>query len=216
MKSLLLLIPLLFTGCFSSYPLNLSEAEYNQLTFEEKLRAKEYQTKIQHEQQLEREKTKRHQAQLQYELTLNEHKRLEKLYKKSDEILFVSITGGSFKHMKKGYYIRPFEIRPYEVKKIPVFHKKYNSVHHHIWVSYQPEALYLGVVPLKHYKHMKSYMANNSDLLFRNYDKPYIIPRSSKWRDDTLYTVSFKDNYDAMNIKVRLFLEKVYKGKYRY
>lgn len=209
MKLLLLLsfICILFTGCLSSYPMNLSKDEYNMLSLQEKIELKEKQAKLNNKRNIEALKNKRQKEKYEYELALQESKRVEHLYEHSTEELFVSFSHGSFKQLPKGYFIAPFSIVPYEVKKIPVYSKNSTYKQFDLWVSFQNEALYVGIKPPKSFKHLKSFVYSDMQkLITKSYHKPIVIPRSRKWYREYTYKISFNNQIEAKDLHITLYL----------
>ena len=203
---LLFLFPLLFTGCFSSFPLNLSEEEYNKLSFEQKIKLREYQAKLDNKRAIEQLKNQREYNQQQHDLALKMQENLQQLHQSSKEVLYVNIHSGYFDTMKKGYTIQPFTIRPYEVKKIAVYSNSH-YVHHYLWVTLQEEGFYIGITPNKNYQHLVSYQSNSNNIL-KSFYPPTIIAYSPKWKREHSYIISLKNHYKAHHLKVTLFLKE--------
>ncbi len=204
---LLIILTLFLKGCFSSYPMNLTKEEYQQLNLQDRLILKEKQAQLDNKLRIQRVKKEQEANKQAHELALIESKKVEKLYKRSPEKLFVSITQGEIKQLKKGYFIKPFEIVPYEVKRLNVYRKNSNRVHHNIWVSFQPEGFYIGLYLPKQLQHLNSFVTANIEEFFTNsYYHPYVIPRSQKWYFDRTYNITFKQHYEAKNLKVKLYL----------
>ncbi len=212
---LLIILTFFLKGCFSSYPLNLSKEEYSQLNLQDKLKVKERQAKLDNQLRIQKVQKKREENKYAHELALIEKEKVERLYNKSDEKLYVSISNGSIKYLKKGYFIKPFEIVPYEVKRLNIYAKNSTRIHHNLWVSFQPEGFYIGLYPPKQLQHLKSFITANIDELITNsYYQPFVIPRSQRWYLDKKYKLSFKHQYEAKNITVILYLKESRKRRF--
>ena len=130
-------------------------------------------------------------------------------YKDKEKKILVQISKGDFKHMKQGYYIPSFELKKYEVKKIAVYNKKYNTLHHYIWVSYQDMGLYLGIVPHKKYKTQSKYISQDVDYFNKvsYFYRPALLLKSPQWRGGMKNNISFEGVYNAYNLSVTIHLK---------
>jgi len=135
-------------------------------------------------------------------------------YKEIEKEIRVDISQGDFKHMKQGYIIPAFELNKYEVKKIPVYNKKYNTLHHYIWVTYQDIGLYLGIKPHKQYKNKMKYISQDVDYFNKisYFTRPVLIQKVAQWKRGSKKSVSFEGVYNAYNLSVKIYLKtkKVY------
>lgn len=192
--------------------MNLSKEEYNRLTFQEKLALKSKQTELDTKIHIERLKNERSLTRHHHELALIEQQNVQNLYNKSNEKLFVSIHNGQIKNMKNGYFIAPFEIVPYEAKKIPIYSQNSRYKQYDLWVSFQNEGFYIAIEPPKEFKHLKSFVYSNMQKLIENaYYKPIILPRSRKWYKEHTYDVSLKNSFEAKNLHITLYLKNEYR-----
>lgn len=210
MKSISLLITVfLFSGCFSSYPLNLTKEEYEPLTLEKKIQLKKQQAILDNKIKIKRIEYEKQQAKFLYEKQQKEQEKLEKLYKTNRDKILVFISNGKFSKINE-YFIVPFEVKKFEVKKIKVFNKKTNRLSFYLWVSFQETGLYIGIEPKKFYKKLDSYVSVNNNDFFKNLSfKPAIIPYSHKWFKNKKYIISYKSRYyKAQNLKVEILLKR--------
>lgn len=211
----LALLIFFFTGCISSYPLNLSKEEYQSLSIEEKIKVKKAQANLDNKLRIQR--IKRDFELRKLELKMDQE--LYNLYNKSDEKLIVSIKDGNFRYMKNGYYIEAFEIVKYEVKKIKVYDKKYHSFHHNIWVSFQETGLYFGIEPKYIFRNMNSYVSFNPNDFFRDSRQylPYLISFNPSWQKSRNHIISFDSKYRANKLKVSIYSKDNFlKSRYYY
>jgi len=165
----------------SVYPFNMGKHKYLALSMQEKLSLWEEQAGL--------------------------PKRLR--YKEYEKNILVDISQGDFKHMKHSYYIAPFTLAKNEVKKIPVYNKKYNTFHHYIWVTYQDTGLYLGVTPHNKYKRGNKYVSSDIDFFSKisYFNRPAIVFKNNKWRHGSKQRASFEGKYNAYNLQVRVKLQ---------
>lgn len=186
-------IVMVLNGHANLYPFNMSKQEYYSLSGEQRLSSWEKQAALKHK--IETKKMKK------------KYKYVQKDYNPK---LVVRISEGKFKQMKKGYYILPFELEKYEVKKIPVYHLKYNTIHHHIWVTYQDLGLYLGVKAHDVYKRKEKYISRDIGFFNKhNYSfRPSIVLINNNIRKNISKRVSFKNMYNANNLKVQVELRR--------
>lgn len=207
-----LLTAILFSGCLSSYPMNLSEKEYESLTLKEKVELRKEQEKFDTKLNIQRLKNQRAREKQQYELALKEQENLKQLYKNSKSKVIIFIEKGEIFGTKE-YFIAPFEIQKFEVKKIKVYDKNARYVKGAFWISFQESGLYIAVEPKSAYKSMNSYTSYTNRGFFQNLNKskPAIIPFSYDWYKAKRYKASFKSNYkQANNIEVRVLLKNRY------
>lgn len=210
MKHLILIIfiTIFYTGCFSSYPMNLSKDEYNMLSLQERITLKEKQSKLDNERKIESLRNQRQREKYEYAIALREAEKIERLYEQNNQRLFVSFHNGVIKQRSKGYYISPFEIATYEVKKVPVYTKNSRYRQYNLWVSFQPEGFYIGVKPPKAFNHLDSFIYSNiRKLIEKSHNKPVIIPRSRKWYKEHTYTISLHNPFNAKDLKATLYLD---------
>lgn len=102
----LFILPLLFfTGCFSSYPMGLSEKQWEALSQKQKLKLTKEQAKLDHELALKREKNRAIERQKELAIELQKQKQLTKLYEKAEvgDIIVVNFEKGLFRYYNDKY-----------------------------------------------------------------------------------------------------------------
>lgn len=209
---LYLAIALLFSGCFSSYPMNLTKEEYEKLSLNKRVELRKEQERLNTKIYLQRLKNQKAKEQQEYKLSLKEQENLKELYKSSNSKAIVFIQNGEL-FGNKEYFIIPFEIQKFEVKKINYYDKNARYIKGSFWVSFQESGLYLAIDPKPSHKNLNSYVSYTNKDFFRNLNKtkPAIIPFSHKWYKTKIYKISFKNNYkEAKNIEVRILLKNRY------
>jgi len=179
--SIYILILIVLNSSVFAFPFDMSAHEYYSLNQKAKLKA--------------------------WEQSSNIEPRLK--YKEIEKKIRVVISKGDFRFMKQGYIIPAFELKKYEVKKVPVYNKKYNTLHHYIWVTYQDIGLYLGIKPHQQYKTLTKY--NSQDVDFFNkvsyFNRAALIVKEPKWRSGSKQKVSFEGTYNAYNLDVSIYLK---------
>lgn len=205
----LLIVIFFFTGCFTSYPMNLTKEEYKLLSIEQKVKLKKQQTILDNKVQIKRIEYQKQQAKFLHEKQNREDEKLIRLTKINSEKLVIHINKGNFSNIDD-YFIVPFELRKFEVKKINVYNKRTKRIRFYLWVSFQETGLYIGVKPRKNYKNLSSYASMNNNDFFDNLSfKPAVIPYSYKWRKNKKYEVSFTSRYyKAQNLNVQVLLKR--------
>ena len=103
-------------GCATSYPFNMSEEQYLTLSKKQKLQSWEKQAVLNNKLKIQKMKKQMQLSKQQHELQVQQNSKIHSLENRNK--IVVNISRGDFKYMKHGYYISPFELNKYEVKKL--------------------------------------------------------------------------------------------------
>ena len=204
-----ILIAMVLNGCALAYPLNMNEEQFLSLSQKEQMESLEKQAVLDNNLKIQRIKKQMQQKQYQHELQLQQNNQIHELYTKNRDKVAVTINDGSFKNMRRGYYIAPFELVKFEVKRVPVYSLKNNNFHHYIWVSYQDLGLYVGVKVKKQYKGIEHYISltdQHFNKLTYAY-KPAVIVIHNHWDKVINKRISFKGSFDATNLNVIVYVK---------
>ena len=191
-----ILFVIVLNGEASVYPFDMNKQQYLSLSNKEKLRSWEKYATV-------------NDALYHHKNQYEPNNKVYDLYKTMQNKITVTITKGHFRYMKKGYYIPPFELVKYEVKRVRVYSLKNNNFHHFIWVSYQDIGLYIGIKPHKQYEIVDKYISKQSDYFNKlTYAyKPAVIVKSNRWKKGVHKKVSFKGTYNATDLNVKINLK---------
>lgn len=205
-----ILLCLALAACAIRYPLNMSEAEWTRLTPQQQLEAREKQAKFDQENYRLRMEQEARLAETRRKAQEAESEKIRKLYQDGTRIISVIIQDGTMELAGKmrPYVIPPFQLALGEVKKIPIYMaENYGGIGYEMWVSYQPGALYLDVIPEPDKLNLDSYYSLNTRALMENYyTPPKIIAEIGEWatRNGSSNYVSWRSTLKAVNVNVRV------------
>lgn len=147
---LLFLLPFLLIGCFSSYPMGVSEDVWHNLSEKEKLDLAQKQRKLDHELALQREKNKTLEKQKALEIELEKQKQLTKLYenKTLGNIVIINFESGFLKYKDTTLHLVPQAavVARGETKKIILqAKKKHYTKKFELYIRYDEYATQLEI-----------------------------------------------------------------------
>jgi len=187
----------------------MTKKEYGSLSKKEKLESLEKQAVLDNKLEIQRIQSQMQTKKFQHELQLQQNKQVYDFYKRNKTKIVVTISGGDFKNMRRGYYIAPFELVKNEVKRISVYSLQNNNFHHYLWVTYQDLGLHIGVRPHKQYERVDKYISSNTGYFKKlSYDyKPAVIIINHYAEKIINKNISFIGPYDANNLNVSIYVK---------